>query len=86
MKIECPKCGHGWEPVEPNVSAAIPDMVSTTTVAKKFGLKPRTVRRWIDSGRLPAVRRWVNSRARWMVRPEDVRRLMEPAVVEEGSS
>ena len=80
-KQECPKCGHTWTGIEPNMQS-IPDMVSTSAVAKKFNIKPRTVRGWIESGRLPATRRWLRSRWRWMVRVDDVRKLMDPQVVE----
>lgn len=77
VKRRCPRCAHEWsEGVTPN-SSDVPGMMSTTAIAKKFDLKPRTVRRWIETGRLPAVRRGTSRQARWMVRVEDVLRLIE---------
>jgi hypothetical protein len=75
-KYKCPRCSHVWSDVTPNRGGEIPETVSTTAVAKIFNLKPRTVRRWIESGRLPAMKRWINSRWRYSVRIEDVQKLM----------
>jgi len=74
-RYKCPRCSHEWSEVTPN-RGEIPETLSTTAVAKKFSLKPRTVRRWIESGRLPAMKRWINRRWRYSVRIEDVQKLM----------
>ena len=75
MTVECPECGHEWDPIRKN--AEIPDMVTTVLVARKFGIRPRTVRRWIESGRLPAVKVKSANTFRYHVRVEDVLRLIE---------
>lgn len=84
MTIECPECGHEWDPVQKN--GGIPDMVTTSFVAQKFGVKPRTVRRWIESGRLPVVKIKVKTRTRYYVRIDDVLSLMSQATEADGAT
>jgi len=50
-------------------------VLDTNQVAKAFKVKPKTVRRWIKEGRLPAFR--LGGRGRWRIEKSDVDRLRE---------
>lgn len=55
-----------------HVKAARRRLLSTEQVANALAVKPETVRRWVASGELPAVK--VHSR--WRVRADELDRLL----------
>jgi excisionase family DNA binding protein len=55
-----------------HVKAANRRLLSTEQVADALAVKPKTVRRWIASGELPAVK----LHRQWRVRAEELERLL----------
>jgi len=49
------------------------EFLTTEEIAKKLGIHPATIRKYIRQGLLPAVR----LQGMWRVRPEDYQRFLE---------
>lgn len=53
--------------------------LTTRDIAKRLSINPVTVRRWIEAGKIPAVKIGGKGRhGRWRVKEEDLERFINP--------